>query len=119
MVSVGICSVFPNKKIEEYQLFKDDIKTLQDKKNGGNKEGFENEKKKEMTEEEKKKKQAEEDEKNRKNGILEMKRPFLNIYDDKGNRVNVVFITHPFSRKDCEENYEKGKKRRNTIHWDK
>ena len=40
--------------------------------------------------------------------VMKMGRPFLNIYDDKGNAVNVVFITHPFSRDDCIENYNKG-----------
>jgi hypothetical protein len=40
---------------------------------------------------------------------LDMKRPFLNILDDKGRKTNIVFITHPFSRDDCIENYNKGK----------
>lgn len=43
---------------------------------------------------------------NKNNGnIVSMKRPFLNIYDDKGNKINVVFITHPFSRDECIEQY--------------
>lgn len=45
-----------------------------------------------------------------KNNVNEMKRPFLNVYDDKGRRTNIVLITHPFSRDDCIENYNKGKK---------
>jgi hypothetical protein len=102
VVSIGIYSIFPNKKIEEYKLY-NNIKFQ-------TKGGFQNKDNEEISEEEKKESQTEYDDKNRKNGILEMKRPFLNIYDDKGNRVNVVFVTHPFSRKDCEENYEKGKK---------
>jgi hypothetical protein len=44
------------------------------------------------------------------NTIMDMKRPFLNILDNKGRKTNIVFITHPFSRKDCEENYKKAKK---------
>ena len=41
--------------------------------------------------------------------MIEAKRPFLNIFDDKGRRTNIVFITHPFSRDDCIENYNKMK----------
>ena len=44
--------------------------------------------------------------KNNKN-IEIMKRPFLNIYDDKGKAINVVFVTHPFSRDECIEQYNK------------
>lgn len=46
----------------------------------------------------------------KKNSVMVMKRPFLNIKDNNGNMINVVFITHPFSRKDCKENYDLGKK---------
>ncbi len=38
-----------------------------------------------------------------------MKRPFLNIYDDKGKKVNIVFITHPFSRDECITQYNDAK----------
>lgn len=41
-----------------------------------------------------------------------MKRPFLNIYDDKGKKVNIVFITHPFSRDECIEQYNDAKNKR-------
>ena len=44
---------------------------------------------------------------------MDMKRPFLNIYDDKGNKVNVVFITHPFTRDECIVQYNEGKKKGN------
>lgn len=43
--------------------------------------------------------------------IPKMERPFLNIYDDKGNKINVVFITHPFTRSDLITKYEDAKKR--------
>ena len=33
--------------------------------------------------------------------MIEAKRPFLNIFDDKGRRTNIIFITHPFSGTDC------------------
>jgi hypothetical protein len=38
-----------------------------------------------------------------------MKRPFLNIYDDKGKKINVVLITHPFSRDECITQYNDAK----------
>jgi len=42
-----------------------------------------------------------------------MKRPFLNLYavmkDGKEVATNIVFITHSFTRDDCEENYNKYK----------
>jgi hypothetical protein len=41
--------------------------------------------------------------------IASMKRPFLNIFDDKGKATNVVFITHPFSRDDCIVLYNEAK----------
>ncbi len=41
--------------------------------------------------------------------VPQMKRPFLNIYDDKGNKINAVFITHPFTRDECIEQYEDAK----------
>lgn len=41
---------------------------------------------------------------------MKMERPFLNIYDNKGNLTPYVFITHPFSREDCMKNYKKGLK---------
>lgn len=44
-----------------------------------------------------------------KNNVTKMERPFLNVYDDKGRRTNIVLITHPFSREDCIKNYNKGK----------
>lgn len=43
--------------------------------------------------------------------VPDMKRPFLNIYDDKNQKINVVFITHPFTRKECIEQYEEAKKK--------
>lgn len=43
--------------------------------------------------------------------VPDMKRPFLNIYDDKGKKINVVFITHPFTRRECIEQYEDAKKK--------
>ena len=43
--------------------------------------------------------------------VYEMKRPFLNIYDDKGNKTNVVFITHPFTRDECIKQYNDAKKK--------
>lgn len=43
---------------------------------------------------------------NAKDDIPLMKRPFLNIYDNKGNKINVIFITHPFSRDECKEQYD-------------
>jgi hypothetical protein len=39
----------------------------------------------------------------------EMKRPFLNIKDNKGNLTNFVFITHPFSRDECIIQYNEAK----------
>lgn len=36
---------------------------------------------------------------------LDMKRPFLHIYDNNGKKTNVVFITHPFSREGLFEEY--------------
>jgi len=44
-----------------------------------------------------------------------MKRPFLNIYDDKGKAINVVFVTHPFSRDECIEQYNKAIKK--NVHF--
>ena len=44
---------------------------------------------------------------------MSMKRPFLNIYDDKGNKTNVVFITHPFTRDECIVQYNEAKKKGN------
>lgn len=41
--------------------------------------------------------------------VPKMERPFLNIYDDKGNKINVVFITHPFTRDECIKHYEDAK----------
>jgi glycosyltransferase involved in cell wall biosynthesis len=41
--------------------------------------------------------------------VPKMTRPFLNIYDDKGNKINVVFITHPFTRDECIKQYEEAK----------
>lgn len=41
--------------------------------------------------------------------VPKMDRPFLNIYDDKGNKINVVFITHPFTRDECITQYEDAK----------
>lgn len=41
--------------------------------------------------------------------ITKMDRPFLNIYDQKGQLTRYIFITHPFSRDDCIENYNKAK----------
>ena len=41
--------------------------------------------------------------------VPKMDRPFLNIYDNKGNKINVVFITHPFTRDECIEKYEDAK----------
>jgi len=46
---------------------------------------------------------------------MEMKRPFLNIYDDKGERTNVVFITHPFTRDECIVQYKEAKKKGNLF----
>ena len=34
-----------------------------------------------------------------------LKRPFLNIYDDKGRKINIIFITHPFSRDESYTEY--------------
>lgn len=39
----------------------------------------------------------------------EMKRPFLNIYDNNGKITKFVFITHPFSRDECIKKYNKGR----------
>lgn len=41
--------------------------------------------------------------------VPSMKRPFLNIYDDKDRKLNVVFITHPFTRPECIKEYEDAK----------
>ena len=38
-----------------------------------------------------------------------MKRPFLNIYDDQDRKLNVVFITHPFTRPETIKEYEDAK----------
>jgi hypothetical protein len=43
--------------------------------------------------------------------VPDMKRPFLNIYDDNGKKINVVFITHPFTREECIIQYEDAKKK--------
>lgn len=43
------------------------------------------------------------------NDVIAAKRPFLNILDDNGKKTNVIFITHPFSRDDCIEDYNKMK----------
>jgi glycosyltransferase involved in cell wall biosynthesis len=43
--------------------------------------------------------------------VPKMVRPFLNIYDDKDNKVNVVFITHPFTREECIKQYTDAKKK--------
>jgi hypothetical protein len=40
------------------------------------------------------------------NEIEVMKRPFLNIYDDQDRKLNVVFITHPFTRPESIKEYE-------------
>ena len=40
------------------------------------------------------------------NKDLTMDRPFLHIYDSNGKKTNIVFITHPFSRKDLFEKYQ-------------
>lgn len=34
-------------------------------------------------------------------------RPFLNIYDNNGKKTKIIFITHPFSRDNCIEEYNK------------
>ena len=31
------------------------------------------------------------------NGIIKVKRPFVNIYDDKGRALNVLLLSKPFS----------------------
>ena len=31
--------------------------------------------------------------------IPTLPRPFVNLYDDKGNLVNVILVSHPFTRK--------------------
>lgn len=49
------------------------------------------------------------------NSIPDMKRPFLNIKDNKGRNTNVVFITHPFSRDECIKLYNEGKEK--GIHY--
>ena len=55
---------------------------------------------------------------NRKNFIVpDMKRPFLNIYDNNDNKINVVFITHPFTRDECFKKYNEAKKKRSFIYW--
>lgn len=41
--------------------------------------------------------------------VPHMNRPFLNIYDDKGAKINVVFITHPFTRDECIKQYNDAK----------
>jgi hypothetical protein len=49
--------------------------------------------------------------KNENNKIItmNMKRPFLNIKDNKGRLTNIVFITHPFSRDECIKQYNEAK----------
>ena len=37
---------------------------------------------------------------------LNMSRPFLHIYDDKGKKTNVVFISHAFTREDLIDKYK-------------
>lgn len=49
------------------------------------------------------------------NEVPKMDRPFLNIYDNNNNKINVVFITHPFSREESYQKYEDAKK--NNIHF--
>ena len=48
-----------------------------------------------------------------------VKRPFLNLYAVKkdGSEVatNIIFITHSFTRDDCEINYNDYKKKRNVF----
>ena len=39
--------------------------------------------------------------------MYKMERPFLNIYDQNDRMLNIVFITHHFTRDDCIENYTK------------
>lgn len=46
---------------------------------------------------------------------IKMKRPFLNTFDDNGNMTNVVFITHPFTRKECIKQYKEAKKKGNIF----
>ena len=43
--------------------------------------------------------------------VPSMKRPFLNIYTDTGQKTNIVFITHPFTRKECIKQYNVAKRR--------
>jgi len=38
--------------------------------------------------------------------VPHMKRPFLNIYTDKDVKLNIVFITHPFTRPETIKEYE-------------
>ena len=40
---------------------------------------------------------------------IELKRPFLHIYDDKGQKTDIAFITHPFTRKECIDEYNEAK----------
>lgn len=49
------------------------------------------------------------------NEIDIMKRPFLNIYDEQDRKLNVVFITHPFTRPETINEYENAIK--NGIHF--
>jgi len=41
---------------------------------------------------------------------IELKRPFLHIHNDKGKKTNIAFITHPFTRKECIDEYNEAKK---------
>ena len=41
--------------------------------------------------------------------VPNMKRPFLNMYTDTGKKINIVFITHPFTREECIKEYNKAK----------
>ena len=43
---------------------------------------------------------------NKNTNDLTMERPFLHIYDNYGKKTNIVFITHPFSRKELFEKYQ-------------
>ena len=45
-------------------------------------------------------------------------RPFVNLYDDKGNKVNVVLVSHPFTRQTGDNgSYEQYKKYKNYINF--
>ena len=40
-------------------------------------------------------------------------RPFVNVYDDKGNQINVVLLSHPFTRDTTWKQYEDCKEKTN------